>query len=160
MGLIFFNQVTMKGPMNCYMLYCKLSRDKLKENNPNLNNSELTSLLSKNWRNLSEKEKIYFKTKAINNNMQFKISNPNYKKKPKKVHSQFLHTFRVRPTPKCATKKEVTKSDAPSRTSNCAIENNFHRKLPSFQELVESVNRLQECKKIERVSAPFWNCST
>ena len=46
-----------KCPTNCFFLYCQLTREKVKADNPHFNSSEVTSALGKNWQNLNDKQK-------------------------------------------------------------------------------------------------------
>ena len=50
--------------MNCFLLYCQAKRNKVKQENQHLSNSDITSLLGKAWRETSETEKQKYKQEA------------------------------------------------------------------------------------------------
>jgi non-histone protein 10 len=46
-----------KGPGNVFFLYCRLERDKIKDEHPTENLGEVTRLLGQKWKSLSKEEK-------------------------------------------------------------------------------------------------------
>jgi hypothetical protein len=46
-----------KGPGNVFFLYCRLERDKIKDQYPNENLGDVTKLLGQKWKSLSKDEK-------------------------------------------------------------------------------------------------------
>ena len=49
---------------NCFFLFCLDNRSSLLVSNPNLSNAEITSMLGKLWRELSNDKKEYYKQKS------------------------------------------------------------------------------------------------
>lgn len=65
-------------PVNCFLLYCQDYRAKIASFNPTFSNSEVTSQLGKNWRNMDPKMKQFYISKAeflrtVSNNMLFNL---------------------------------------------------------------------------------------
>ena len=56
--------VYMSPPLNSFLLYCKDHRDIVKEANPGKHNSEISSILGKQWRGMSLDEKKKYKDLA------------------------------------------------------------------------------------------------
>ena len=54
----------MTKPVNCFLLYCEDYRTLISITHPYLSNSEVTSILGKNWRNLDTKKKLEYKQRA------------------------------------------------------------------------------------------------
>jgi hypothetical protein len=46
-----------KGPGNVFFLYCRLERDKIKDEHPTENLGEVTRLLGQKWKSLTKEEK-------------------------------------------------------------------------------------------------------
>ncbi len=53
-----------KRPISCYIVFSNTRRKELKAENPEMKNTELTSLLGAEWKELSEKKKLPFKKEA------------------------------------------------------------------------------------------------
>ena len=51
-------------PINSFLLYCKEHRSHIAEDNPSFSNSDVTSHLGKNWRNLDPKLKLTYICRA------------------------------------------------------------------------------------------------
>lgn len=51
-------------PVNSFLLYCKEHRSLIAQENPNFSNSDVTSQLGKNWRNMDPQRKLYYHRKA------------------------------------------------------------------------------------------------
>ncbi|KAG2206521.1 hypothetical protein INT47_008538 [Mucor saturninus] len=49
-----------KGPGNVFFLYCRLERDKIKDEHPTENLGEVTRLLGQKWKSLSKEEKTKY----------------------------------------------------------------------------------------------------
>lgn len=49
-----------KGPGNVFFLFCRLERDKIKDENPTENLGEVTRLLGQKWKSLTKEEKKVF----------------------------------------------------------------------------------------------------
>ena len=47
----------MPKPMNSFLLYCKMNRNKVKEAHPDRPNSEISAILGEQWRTISQAEK-------------------------------------------------------------------------------------------------------
>ncbi|CAO3634808.1 unnamed protein product [Mucor hiemalis] len=49
-----------KGPGNVFFLYCRLERDKIKDEHPTENLGEVTRLLGQKWKSLTKEEKTKY----------------------------------------------------------------------------------------------------
>ena len=60
----------MSQVQNSFFLYCQANRNKVKDDNPNLPNSDISSILGEQWRSLSEDDKKPYKDRAqLNRNV-------------------------------------------------------------------------------------------
>jgi len=50
--------------VNSFLLYCKEQRSQIAIENPTFSNSDVTSQLGKNWRNMDTQRKLYYHRKA------------------------------------------------------------------------------------------------
>ena len=53
-------------PLNCFLLYCQDYRSKIASLNPSFSNSDVTSQLGKNWRDMDPETKQFYINKAEN----------------------------------------------------------------------------------------------
>ena len=51
-------------PLNSFLLYCQDYRSKIASQNPSFSNSDVTSELGKNWRDMDPEMKQFYITKA------------------------------------------------------------------------------------------------
>ena len=54
----------MPRPMNCFMLYCNANRKKTQLQYPDLSNSDISSILGAQWREMDDSQKMKFKALA------------------------------------------------------------------------------------------------
>merc|ERR1712100_93423 len=85
--------VVMSPPLNSFLLYCKDHRDIVKEANPGKHNSEISSILGKQWRGMSFDEKKKYKDLAKFRRKEYCKTNP----------------FRMLKTPKKPVYKHIDK---------------------------------------------------
>ena len=55
----------MPKPMNSFLLYCKINRDKVKEAYPDRPNSEISAILGEQWRNMTQAQKQKYQELAL-----------------------------------------------------------------------------------------------
>lgn len=98
-------------PVNCFLIFCREKRDEFRRLYPDLNNSEITSKLGKEWRSMSAPNKEPYKAKARQQRKvcnktkllfsfiliklkKFKQLNPSFRRKVKS-ESKFITSFRL-----------------------------------------------------------------
>jgi hypothetical protein len=67
-----------RRPPNAFILYSQNMRSKVRQENPNLSNTEISRLLGKMWKEVPNEIKIQYKQKAAAMQEAFKREHPNY----------------------------------------------------------------------------------
>ncbi|KAH0795545.1 HMG box family protein [Histomonas meleagridis] len=68
----------LKRPPNAFLLYCIENRAKIREQNPEVPNTEASKILANQWKLMNEESRLPYKTKAKEEQQKFKVSNPEY----------------------------------------------------------------------------------
>lgn len=76
--------VHIKRPMNAFMVYSQIERQRIIEDNPNAHNAEISKFLGKKWKSLSQEEKDPFIQQAEKLRQLHMAEFPDYKYRPKK----------------------------------------------------------------------------
>jgi len=76
--------VHIKRPMNAFMVYSQIERQRIIEQNPNAHNAEISKFLGKKWKSLSQEEKDPFIQQAEKLRQLHMAEFPDYKYRPKK----------------------------------------------------------------------------
>jgi len=69
-----------KGPGNVFFLYCRLERDKIKDQNPNENLGDVTKLLGQKWKSLSKEEKQKYYDMYKKEQEEYEVAMKSYNK--------------------------------------------------------------------------------
>ena len=73
-----------KRPMNAFMVWSQIERHKMIEETPNCNHAEISKLLGRRWRELSQKERNPFIEEAERLRQLHMAEFPDYKYRPRK----------------------------------------------------------------------------
>ena len=93
-----------KRPMNAFMVWSQIERHKIIEDTPNCNHAEISKLLGKRWRGLSQSERNPFIEEAERLRQLHMAEFPDYKYRPRKRK-------RKTPAPAPAAEGEIVRSN-------------------------------------------------
>ncbi|CAH1102800.1 unnamed protein product [Psylliodes chrysocephalus] len=82
-----------KRPMNAFMVWSRMRRKKISQDNPRLHNSEISKLLGVEWKLLSESEKRPFIDEAKRIRTQHMLEHPDYKYRPRRKPKELVKNF-------------------------------------------------------------------
>lgn len=124
-----------KRPMNAFMVWSQIQRRQICEKNPDMHNAEISKQLGRDWKRLSDLERLPFIAEAENLRQLHQKEYPNYKYRPRKKTTK--------PAPKNSSKKKSKrvspKHKNDTNNNSSLIREKFHTKRTPSPELTSKL---------------------